>query len=441
MPVATPPRTAQAPAPTRAAAPHRLVAVTRPTDGTDPFAFLTRSGENPRFLYWDHGQGLAATGIAAEVRAVGKDRMATLQRDAASIMDGLAHHRHAHVPANVGPRWVGGFAFDVGTGRPGFPDARFLLPRRLLTIENGQGYVTEVEPDVVPLEPAAPARESVPAMAGWESAPSFYAWAAGVRQLLQSIRQGQLEKAVIARTLTTTLARPPDVVAVSRRLAQRVPQSRVFLFEPMPGRAFLGASPELLARVHDGHLETVAIAGSRGRGLNPTQDEALERALLASSKEAWEHELVARFVRAALDARGRPWRTTSERHILKLPHVQHLATRFDAEAGPEHVLGAAARFHPTPAVAGSPPHEAAALLRTIEPVPRGWYAGAVGWFDALGQGELSVALRAAHVDGATVVLHAGCGIVEGSDPAEEWEESRAKFQLLVDEFDQEAAAA
>ena len=76
-----------------------------------------------------------------------------------------------------------------------------------------------------------------------------------------------------------------------------------------------------------------------------------------------------------------------------------------------------------------PTDEARELIRELEGMDRGRYAGPVGWLDARGDGEFGLALRCAEVseDGSTARLFAGCGIVAGSDPAAELAETQAKF--------------
>jgi menaquinone-specific isochorismate synthase len=72
------------------------------------------------------------------------------------------------------------------------------------------------------------------------------------------------------------------------------------------------------------------------------------------------------------------------------------------------------------------------LIRELEGMDRGGYAGPVGWLDGQGNGEWGIAMRCAEVDGAGARLFAGCGIVAGSDPAAELAEAQAKFKPMQD---------
>ena len=107
--------------------------------------------------------------------------------------------------------------------------------------------------------------------------------------------------------------------------------------------------------------------------------------------------------------------------------MQHLATRVQAElrAGTSDT-DLVRLLHPTPAVAGAPIVPAIQALRAYEPFDRGLYAGPIGVVSRDGA-EIAVAIRSARLDGDALVAFAGAGIVEGSDPAEEWRETGHKL--------------
>jgi isochorismate synthase len=119
---------------------------------------------------------------------------------------------------------------------------------------------------------------------------------------------------------------------------------------------------------------------------------------------------------------------------VRLATVAHLASEVTAtlsEPAPS-ALELAGLLHPTPAVAGAPREAALAAIAACEPFDRGAYAGPVGWVDAAGDGEWAVALRCALLEGRGASLLAGAGIVAGSDPAAEWEESEHKLRAVLD---------
>ena len=94
------------------------------------------------------------------------------------------------------------------------------------------------------------------------------------------------------------------------------------------------------------------------------------------------------------------------------------------------MLALADALHYTPAVCGTPAETAMELIRDLEQMDRGRYAGPVGWVDARGNGEWGIALRCAEVDARRARLFAGCGIVAGSDPVAELAETQAKFAVM-----------
>jgi menaquinone-specific isochorismate synthase len=218
-----------------------------------------------------------------------------------------------------------------------------------------------------------------------------------------------------------------DPVAVLSRLAGREARGFRFLVEAGEGHAFLGVTPERLVLRAGRMARSEAVAGTRPRGVDGVADRLLGESLLASSKDRREHELVVERVREALAACATSLRVDAEPRLLRLAYVQHLATRVQAElrAGVSD-LELVRALHPTPAVAGAPVADAIEALRDLEPFDRGLYAGPVGVVSRDGA-EIAVAIRSARIDGDELTAFAGAGIVEGSDPAEEWRETGHKL--------------
>jgi menaquinone-specific isochorismate synthase len=185
---------------------------------------------------------------------------------------------------------------------------------------------------------------------------------------------------------------------------------------------FVGASPELLVRRSGRHVFARPLAGTG----------ADADALLASEKDAWEHHLVIDAMVTALATVADDIQADGP-HALVLADVTHLATTITAclRDRATSALDVARLLHPTPAVGGWPTGPALAAIQDLEPHARGRYAGPCGWVDARGDGEFVIALRGAVLDGARAQLHAGAGIVAGSDPAGEWAETRAKLAPML----------
>ena len=120
--------------------------------------------------------------------------------------------------------------------------------------------------------------------------------------------------------------------------------------------------------------------------------------------------------------------------MLETPNVWHLSTKFRGllRDPPPGVLELVEALHPTPAVAGEPRDAALEVIADLEPFDRGSYAGPVGWMDASGDGEWAIALRCAELRGDQATLYAGAGIVAGSRPDAEVDETERKFRAFLD---------
>jgi menaquinone-specific isochorismate synthase len=247
--------------------------------------------------------------------------------------------------------------------------------------------------------------------------PSQEHWIQSIGEALSSIRQGALDKIVLARKVELECETAIDPIALCQEIDG--PGRTVFLFQPSPACAFLGASPERLYRRIGNWIECDAMAGTCPKGE--------EAALLKSEKDALEFRIVkerlletlAPFCRGALQASATSIRST--------PAVSHLYSQITGElkegVQDSDLLDA---LHPTAAVGGWPKSEALGRLLEVEPFARGLYAAPIGW-QSPEEAEFAVALRSCLVQGSRASLFAGTGIVEGSDPLLEWEESRQKM--------------
>ena len=171
------------------------------------------------------------------------------------------------------------------------------------------------------------------------------------------------------------------------------------------------------------------LGGTSPRGAQPAEDAALGAALLASAKNAEEHAYAVVSLRDALAPLCAELDIPSRPSLLKLANVHHLGTPVRGTlAGDRSVLSLAGALHPPAAVCGTPAETALELIRELEHMERGRYAGPVGWVDAHGNGEFGkIALRCAELDGHRARLFARCGIVVGSDPVAEVAETEVKF--------------
>ena len=173
------------------------------------------------------------------------------------------------------------------------------------------------------------------------------------------------------------------------------------------------------------------LAGTISKTGDDEKDLALAGSLARSSKDLAEHEYAVRSVADAIEPFCSSTNVPDSPFVLHLANVMHLAT--DVTGALVETLSHVDAFtileqlHPSAAVCGTPRPQAAKLISEIEGMSRGRYAGPVGWIDAAGDGELGIALRCGQINGDSIRIFAGCGIVDGSDPEIELAETYAKF--------------
>lgn len=198
----------------------------------------------------------------------------------------------------------------------------------------------------------------------------------------------------------------------------------------------MGGTPELLLDKRGAEILSHPLAGSARRSTDAREDRAAAEALAGSEKDQREHALVVEFILDTLAPLCRTLGAPEGTCITSTGSMWHLGTRIAGRLRdkdqPAPVL--AACLHPTPAVCGLPRDPAAELIRQLEPVQRDFYAGAVGWCDARGDGAWHVAIRCAELQGTHARLYAGAGIVPGSDPDSETRETGAKFGAMLSAF-------
>ena len=333
---------------------------------------------------------------------------------------------------------VGGFAYrpdrEPGGAWSGFPALLFRVPALAVLRRRGRTFVVAATEDAEALLDLTATAARAPSARKLDVSPvrNPLAWTAAVESAAARLRAGGAEKVVLAREV---IAHGDGVVAagtVVRSLRAAYPSCFTYLISGADGTAFAGASPELLVRRAGARAFAQPMAGSVARGASDSEDERLADTLVQSTKDADEHRVVSQFVVEAL----RPFSAgVSARgpEVVRFTNIQHLATSVSADLNhpAADALTLAAALHPTPAVGGWPREAADALIDALEGMERGWYAGAVGWIDGRGDGELAIALRCGLLweDGAR--LYAGVGVMPDSDPARELEETELKFKALL----------
>lgn len=436
-----------------------VVSVPELVPPVDPLAvFVAGRARGEDCAYWerpDTGRVLVGVGAAYALDAEGARDAAAAARTWRALLAGAV----IRTPAwGTGPILLGGFRFDPADASAlwrDFPPGRLVLPRHMLARSpDGVRLTTHavVAPHDDPDALAATMRGERNRLLGRAAdvlpagredhriavrtvvAPRI--WRTAVGRTAEAARAGEVEKVVLARAVRAEARDmrgpvPFEAARVLHRLRDEYGHCTVFAVARGES-VFLGATPERLISLRGGEVRTSALAGSRPRGATPAEDARFAADLLASRKDRAEHAVVARMLVRALEEMCDAVEVPAEPRLLRLGNVQHLWTPVAARArAGQSVLDLVARLHPTPAVCGAPRAAALELIRELEGLDRGWYAGPVGWVDARGEGEFVVGLRSALLRGGEATLYAGCGIVADSDPEEEYRESELKLRPVL----------
>lgn len=293
-------------------------------------------------------------------------------------------------------------------------------------------YLSQLEPIWLTLRSPQPIGAAYPVPIQVTSGPSRDRWRLEVERATTHIRSGDFDKVVLARALTLTFKEPVNVSTTLENLKTQNPDATVFGFRRGQG-VFLGATPELLAKVQGNRLDSMSLAGSAPRGITPEEDLSYAAVMKSDPKTQREHAVVREHVRNALAPLTESLTLPDTPLLKRLPTVQHLMTPIHAILKPTaRIWSVAHQLHPTPAVAGYPVETAQRyIVEQAEPFTRGWYAGSFGFSQLNGDGQWMVALRSGIVEGNSVRIFAGCGIMAESDPDAELNESDWKFGTML----------
>jgi len=427
----------------------RYITVTMPAADIDPLTVVA-GVPDADIAYWEQPDlRLAIAGVGASHR-VEPDRSHDRFRHAASEIRSLRSRTDQIALEGAERRAVllGGFSFFPEAEWEGFPTGRLTLPELALIREPSDttwmaaATVTEeTEPNrlaadlVNRLERAG----DLPSTRVPAAQPDHRAAAAldlrdasylkSVTDALAVIEAGELSKVVVARPFH--VAHVPQLTTFLATLRTRYPTCATFAFRH-GNRTFCGATPERLVRLDGVSISTAAVAGTAPRGADEAQDQVIADRLRHDPKEQNEHRFVIDEIRRRLAAAAVEIDPQAATRVMRLPGLQHLYTPMGGMAPVgTSVLDMVGAMHPTPAVAGVPGRAAQEWILDHEPLERGWYAGPVGHCDLAGNGEFRVALRSGLIDADRTTLIAGAGVVDGSVPERELEETGLKLGALL----------
>jgi isochorismate synthase len=254
-----------------------------------------------------------------------------------------------------------------------------------------------------------------------------------VARAVKLLQERGLRKVVLARALDLDFDDDIPAQAILHNLVKDKAGGYTYAAGLPSGRTLVGASPELLLSRTGGRVVSHPHAGSAPRSADPVTDRENAQGLAASRKDHIEHAVLTEAIVETLRPFCRRLEVPREPSLVSTPTMWHLGTMVTGELNDRDItaLRLAAALHPTPAICGTPTDAARRLVGELEPFDRGYYAGAVGWMDADGDGEWAVSIRCAEVAERSMRLYAGGGIVPASDPKAELDETSAKFQTLL----------
>ena len=252
-----------------------------------------------------------------------------------------------------------------------------------------------------------------------------------VEKAKQNIHEGDIFQIVLSNRLSAPFE--GSLLNTYRILRTMNPSPYMFYFSGTDVEV-AGASPETLVKLENGILHTFPLAGTRPRGKNEKEDEALKEELLHDEKELAEHNMLVDLGRNDLGKISRFGSVQVEKlhSIEKYSHVMHIGSTVRGEIREEFdALDAIGAVLPAGTLSGAPKIRACQLIGELENNKRGIYGGAIGYIDFAGNMDTCIAIRIAYKKNSRVFVRSGAGIVADSVPEKEFEECINKAQAVV----------
>jgi menaquinone-specific isochorismate synthase len=370
------------------------------------------------------GDGLVGFGEYKKIELKGENRFVAARKWWELQLAEFNIQNNVH-GSGTGPILFSSFSFD--------PDqiSVLIIPEIIIGQKNGKSWITWIgdskQPDLGKLNNSPVSSD----IAWQEGSISESNWRIQVGSAIDAIKSGKLEKVVLARDISASSKSEINVRGLLQRLEIEYPSTWIFLVDGL-----IGATPELLVRLSKSLVTSRVLAGTIRKTGNEDRDLTLAASLAKSSKDLEEHEYAVRSVADALAPFCSSTNVPESPFVLHLSNVMHLATDvtgvLNDSAKQADIFTLIEKLHPSAAVCGTPTEEAKQLIKKLEQMNRGRYAGPVGWIDAHNDGEVAIALRCGELssDRKMIRIFAGCGIVAGSDPVNEFAESQAKLMPM-----------
>ncbi|MBH8565388.1 anthranilate synthase component I [Nostoc sp. CENA67] len=259
-----------------------------------------------------------------------------------------------------------------------------------------------------------------------------------VQQAKKYIQAGDIFQANLS--LRFEAHTPVDSWSIYRAL-QQINPSPFASYWRTPWGAIISCSPERLIELSGRKVQTRPIAGTRSRGVTPTQDEQLAQELIANTKERAEHIMLVDLERNDI-GRVCEWGTVKVDELLTIErysHVMHLVSNVIGTLKPNYnAVDLIRAVSPGGTITGCPKVRCLEIIEELEPVKRNLFYGSCGYLDWRGNLDLNILIRTLlytnisdSTSDAIVWGQVGAGIVADSDPQKEWHESLNKAQAQL----------
>ena len=378
----------------------------------------------------------------------------------------------AYTPVDIPglPRFVGGavgfLSYDIvryferlpdtATRDLDVPDAAFMLPDTVIIFDHAKhqlialanAHNTNDDPDAAYNEAIRRIDKIVVALGNpLPSLPASYdalddglvsnvdqaVFEESVRKAKDYIYDGDAFQIVLSQRFTRQTQASP--IMLYRALRALNPSPYMFLLEFNDDLTLVGASPEMMVRLEDGTATVRPIAGTRHRGATDAEDQALAEELLADPKERAEHVMLVDLGRNDL---GRVCEygtvtVTDMMFIERYSHVMHIVSNVEGQVRANmNAFDLIRATFPAGTLSGAPKVRAMEIIEELEGTRRGVYGGAVGYFSYDGSMDMCITIRALLMQGQTVHVQAGAGLVADSDPHKEYIECHNKAKAVAE---------
>jgi anthranilate synthase component 1 len=245
------------------------------------------------------------------------------------------------------------------------------------------------------------------------------------------IRAGDIIQVVLSQRFTTrTIADPFDIY----RALRMINPSPYMYYLKLDDLLIIGSSPEIQVRLEEKEIEVRPIAGTRPRGANPSEDKVLKDELVHDPKEIAEHIMLVDLGRNDVGRVAKIGTVHVPELMIVEPysHVMHLVSSVQGIIEEKRDCFDVFRVtFPAGTVSGAPKIRAMEIIEELEPLKRGPYAGAVGYFSFSGNMDFCITIRTMVIQGKSIYFQAGAGIVADSDPEREYWETVNKAKAMA----------